>query len=790
MKKFAEFVDRYRWGILFLGLLVTLFFAYQLVSLKVGTDFEDLLPPNNPYIKVHKEIRKKFGGTNQVLMMLQVRKGDIFNDKTLAKIKYLTERARTIPSADRDKIKSIATRRAKYVENSSGVTKYACFMFPDLPKNQEEIDLLRERIYSNARFYGPYVSLDSKKSLITVDFVEEEMDFLKIYEDLQRIRTEVEDENHILNIAGEPMHLGYVHHHNKDIFWILGGTILVILTSLFFDFKRSFKFMIIPLITAGISAVWGLGFMSILGYTLDPLILVLPFLIALMTARHSMQLILRYIEEIGQGASNREAARTLIWAMFTPGLSSIVTDAGGVALVACAAIPLLQKIAYTCLFWSIVTVVFSLIFTPIFLIVLPESKNLRNHVVKSYQEMRKEGFYERRLTRIGVWIGGTGKWVIVGMTVIITAVSLVYSLNIQVGDFVPGSSILWPDHRYNKDALRISYSMPLLNPIYIMVGGGRQGKADMEDGGMARTIDAFQRSIQRNPRVSFVQSVVNQIPDFWSGRQDGNPRFSFIPQEKNLAGYAFRAMYQGMRPGDMNEFVSFENDAVNVIVYCRDRMPNTLKGVMAHINGYLDKNKLKDKFLEEFHLCGGSLGVQAAIRDVIAEAQIWNLALALSMVFVCVALNFNSLSAGVILTVPLFISNLIAFALMAAYQIGLTVNTFPVSSVGIGLGVDYGIYFIGRLREEKKTTQDLNQAIVNTMRSNGKSIFLIATTLCMGLLVWLFSELKFQAQMGALLAILLFLNMLGALFLVPSLIAILKPKFLLRINGATEVKNG
>jgi hypothetical protein len=717
--------------------------------------------------------------------MLQVRKGDIFNQKTLAKVKYITERLRLTPGADRDKIKSIATRRAKYVKVSSGVREFTCLMFPDIPKNQEEIDLLRRRIYSSPRFYGPYVSLDSKKTLITVDFYEERVDFLKIYEDLQKIRKEVEDENHILNIAGEPMHLGYVHYHNRDIFLILGVTILIIMISLYFDFSRSFKFMIIPLLTAGISGIWGLGFMSLVGYNLDPLILVLPFLISLMTARHSMQLILRYIEEIGKGTSKREASKTLVEYMFAPGVTSIITDAFGVALVAIAAIPILQKIAITCAFWSIVTVIFSLIFTPIFLIVFPESKKLQKHITKAHDAVQKEGFLERMLTRMGFWIVKTGKWVVVVMTVVITTVSLVYSLKIEVGDFVPGSSILWSDHRYNKDALRIAYSMPLLNPIYIMVGGGKQGKQDLEDGGSINDIDRFQRFVQRHPRVSFVQSIVNQIPEYWSGNLDGSPYFYFIPNERNLYSYAFRSLMWSIRPGDLNELVSRNSDAVNIIVYCRDRTPRTLKGVMGHINGYLERNNLKGKF----QLAGGPLGVQAAVRDVIAKAQIWNLALALSMVLILCSLNFRSFTAGVILTVPLFISNLIAFALMAAYQIGLTVNTYPVSSVGIGLGVDYGIYFIGRLQEEKRKTPDLSQAIVNTLRSNGKSIFVIATTLCIGLVVWLFSALRFQAQMGALLAILLFLNMLGALFLVPSFIAIFKPKFLAKIPCREEAKN-
>ncbi|MFC1591662.1 MMPL family transporter [Thermodesulfobacteriota bacterium] len=171
------------------------------------------------------------------------------------------------------------------------------------------------------------------------------------------------------------------------------------------------------------------------------------------------------------------------------------------------------------------------------------------------------------------------------------------------------------------------------------------------------------------------------------------------------------------------------------------------------------------------------MGVQAAVREVIADAQIWNLIFALGGVFIFCAINFRSLTAGLILTIPLAVSNVLTFALMGAYHIGLTVNTYPVASVGIGLGVDYGIYFVSRLLEETKKGGDLNQAVYQTLRTNGRVIIQIATTLTVGLLIWIFSALKFQAEMGALLAILLFLNMLGALFLVPTLICILKPKF-------------
>jgi hypothetical protein len=772
MKRIADFVDRYRWGILLLGLLITLYFAYQLRYFKVGTNFEDLLPQKHPYIKVHNQIRNQFGGANQVLLMLQVRKGDIFNQKTLKKVQEITEKARAIHGVNPDKIQSIATRRAKHAEITSGVISFDYLMFPDVPQTQEKMDLLRHRIYSNPRYYGPYVSLDSKKILITVDFYEEAVDFQKIFADLSALRREIEDENHILNIAGEPMLLGYIHYHNRDIFFILAATVLVILVFLYFYFKRSIKFLGVTLITSIVSGIWGLGFMAAVGFNLDPLVLVLPFLLCLMTGRHAMQLVFRYIEEVQKHHDKRIAAKTIIETMLAPGLAGVITDAFGIALVGIAAIPVLQKISITCAFWSISTVMFALIFTPILLAVLPGSRRIKI-IIEQNRLAKREQPLEKILGKMGEWMARKGKWVVVCATVVITMVSFYYAQQIEVGDFIPGSPILWQDHRYNQDALRITYSMPLLNPIYVIMKAG-EGQWSMESPEVIKEIDRFQRHLARHPRVAFTQSIINQLPSFMSGMRDGDPNYYFIPQEPNLISYGLKGLLYRSRPGDWREFINDNASAANIMIFCRDKMPETLRGIMEHINKFVSGVKLQQG---EFLLAGGALGVQAAVRDVIARAQIWNLTFALLMVLFFSTITFRSIVAGLILTIPLAISNLIAFAMMGAYQIGLTVNTYPVSSVGIGLGVDYGLYFIGRLLEEKKQVPELERAVINTIRSNGKSIFVIATTLCLGLLVWLLSNLKFQAEMGALLAMLLFLNMLGALFLVPSFILIIKPRF-------------
>ena len=779
MERFAQCVDRYRVAILIVILLITAFFAYQLKNLQVYTSFEDLLPQDHPFIKVHNEIRKNFGGANQVLIMVQVRKGDIFNRKTLGKVQDISKRLRQTPGVDPDKIRSIAVRKMKYARISSGRMKMENLMFPSIPQTDEEMAYLREKIYSSPQYYGPFVSLDSKKTLITVDFFEDRLDFKALFEDLSRMREEMEDENHIINIAGEPMHLGFIRYHNRDVIRILIITVLATMVILYLYF-RSVQGVLIPLISGIVSGIWGLGIMALLGYNLDPLILVLPFLIAMMTARHAMQKLVRYTEEYLNVGDGRIAARNVIVSMFAPGVTGILTDSFGIALVALAAIPILQNISVVCVLWTVPTLIIALIFTPLLLSFTPVSKRLMAQFEKRKEHTESvSGWSDRALLWLGGWMVARGKWYIVAATIILVAIGVVYSRNIEVGDFYPGSSILWPDHRYNKDALRITYSMPLLNPLYVILQGKTKTEGGLSEwylanGDIIREIDNFQQTISTNRRVMFTQSIVNQMPGILMGMRDADPNWNFFPHEDEELIYFLKMLIFRARPGTYDQFVDSKMNAANIIIYCRDKMPETVRSVIQDVRDYVSTSDLPDG---SYRLAGGAIGVQAAVREEIHAAQIWNLTLALLGLFLFCTVNFRSFTAGLILTIPLAISNIITFALMAAYQIGLTVNTYPISSIGIGLGVDYGIYFVGRLLEEKEQAGDLNTAITNTILSNGKAIIIIATTLTVGLLSWLLSPLKFQAEMGALFALLLFLNMLGAILLVPSLIAIIKPRF-------------
>jgi len=788
MEKFANFVMKKRLLIILIILGITLFFLYLLINplgffndskifkLRVDTDFADLLPQRHPYIKVHNKIRDTFGGANQVIIMVQVRKGDIFNQKTLTKVKEITERLETFPAVDRYKIRSIATRKAKHFKFTSGTMDISTLMFPYIPKNEEEMEELRKKVYSDGKFYGPYVSWDSKKTLIMVDFFEEELGeigYAPVFRKFQKLREEMEDENHIINIAGEPVHLGYIKDHNRDVIRILIITVLAIAIVLYGYFK-SVQGVIVPLISGLVSGIWGLGIMVLLGYRLDPLILVLPFLISMMTARHGMQKLVRYTEEYLKQGDGWIASRNVIVAMFTAGVTGIITDSFGIALVAIAAIPILQEISLVCILWTIPTLIIALIFTPLLLSFTPASRRLIAQFEKRKEKGEGElGLSDRMMTKLGKWMVKRGRWYIISANLVLIVVGIGYARNIHVGDFFPGSSILWPWHRYNKDALRITTNMPLLNPLYVVMEGEKGGF--ITEGETIREMHRFCRYMMKQKRVMFVSSMSDKLPAFLMAGNEDDPNWYHMPKEDSMLSRLLRQMVYQAEPGTWDRYVEPRFMMSNIIIYCRDKMPKTIEGIISAVKDYINNHsRIKGG---RYLLAGGAVGVQAGVREEIAAAQTLNLTLALLGLFIFCTVNFRSMVAGFILTIPLAISNIVTFALMAAYQIGLTVNTYPISSIGIGLGVDYGIYFVSRLLEEREKAEDLNTAIINTITTNGKAIIIIATTLTVGLGFWLFSPLKFQAEMGVLLALVLFFNMLGALLLVPSIIAVIKPSF-------------
>jgi len=497
----------------------------------------------------------------------------------------------------------------------------------------------------------------------------------------------------------------------------------------------------------------------------------------------------RYVEECAECEDNKTACKRVIEHLFKPGFTGIITDATGIILIALTPIQILQKITLTCTFWSIATVIIAMFFVPCVLSYLPFPH-------KSVARLKKKSVLDRGLTAFGAWIPKGGYWVILLIFAVLLVGGTYLARDIQVGDAVPGSSLLWPFHRFNRDGFRIAFSMPILSPLYVVMEGEKQddlvscpGKPRKLCGENFTEMYRFERFIRETPGrlVMFTQSVITQFPGSNWLIHEGDPNWYFFPTRDRDVLYSFRRVTQTGIPGSSDMFADPDIDrSANIIIYCRDKMTPTIKTVMTRVKEYIDKHS-RLQLPMRYKLAGGAFGVQAAINEVIEKYQIRTLGWSLLAIFLFCTVIFRSFLAGVILVIPLIISNIIAFALMATgflyaipTPITITTSTLPVSAVGIGLGVDYGVYLLSRIMEEYKISQDLNAAITKAMTTTGKAVIYISTTLTIGILFWVISPLMFQAMMGFFLAVILFLNMVGALLLVTSFVAVLKPKFIVR----------
>jgi len=777
MERFANFIIEKRNLLLVVIVGVTVFFGYHASTIQVKTIFSDLLPQNHEYIDVHNEVRNVFGGANQVLVMVQAKdpeKGgkykDIFNPDTLSKVKFITEELKKFTGVDRYKILSIAHRKVRDMKLTSQGYISEPMMWPDVPQTDEELNRLRLKVYSNSLAYPGLVSLDSKNALIMVDFFEEKIDYATCFKEFKELRKKTEDENHIIAIAGEPMHLGYIDSYVGDVIKILVYTVAAMMV-VFLLYFRSKRGMVLPVLAALVSAVWGLGFLGMLDFNLDPLVLVFPFLIAAMAASHSTQVLKRYKEEAAKTGDNKQACKNVIRSLFVPGFGGILTDASGIIIIAITPISILQKITLSCAFWAFATVAIAMFFVPIMLSYMPLKPEKETH-----------GPLDRLLAVTGRWISRSGKYIVMAVSVVLFAWGCTYLNKITIGNAVPGSEILWPFHRYNVDSFRITFSMPLLNPLYIILDTGESQGAAKADA--IREVIQFARYMKKTPgrKVMMVQTIHGRIPGIHSGMRERDPRWRFLPVDDRQTEFCFRSAMQMGGPGSFDKFVDLGDQRVNIVIFCRDKTAQTIKDVISRVKHYIEHESSIKGTDMQYKLAGGAVGVQAGINETLTEYQLITLGLALLVVFLFCAFIFRSFIAGIIILTPLLLSNVLAFTFMVLNNppLPLTTATLPVSSVGIGLGVDYGIYLVSRIIEEyRRNGKSLTDSVIIAMGTTGKAIIYIATTLICGIVFWFLSMMMFQALMGLLLAIILTLNMLGALLVIPSCVLVFKPKFIL-----------
>ncbi len=758
-----------------LGLIaaVTLLLATGLPALRIYTDFNDLLPQKHPYIQTYNRIKENFGGANQIVMAVEVEQGSIFNDRTLELIHRATQGIDKLPSVNHNLVGSLTHRTARHVSlTAEGSFASEPYYDPQVAqRTPEQLKTLRQKVMANPQVFGLLVSPDEKAALIKAQLNEGDIDYPETFAALQKLLSEVATPGHAIHVTGNPVLTGYVYTYLNQIVAILFYT-LALLAALLIVYFRRFYGVLLPLIGISLSSIWGLGFMSWLGFNLEPLSMPIPFLIAARAMSHGVQLVARYYEELAVTHSGKQAARNALDALFRPGSLAIVVDAVGILVMILGAAPFNWKLGISAGFWA-----FSVIFTvhfmvPLALTILPQPARTenKNQGVRSFlgATMSRTGGTERGAATILIVAG------------LVTLGASLLAAKVKTGETEPGSPILHRDHAYNQSTQRINTLFPGSEELHIVA-------RTTESGGIKRpevlhAIEAFQAEMLADPSVGGAKALPAMLRVVNRLTHNNDPRWAQIPDSQDeIGGLMFAFMASSPIPGALKEFVNPEENEADLVFYYKDQQTQTVTRALAVATQAAARITVATPGLV-LEPGGGTIGVTAAANEALHSDHVLLVPLVMLLAFMLVTAYYQSLHAGWLMVLPMLFATVMSYAYMGWFGIGINVNTVPVIMIGVGVGIDYAVYFMDRIREEMATAGDVRRAAVRAVSTTGYAVSFTALTLTAGVILWVFlSDLRFQSDAAALLSFMLVVNAIAAILIVPAWCVTFKPHFVVAV---------
>jgi len=770
IERIAELCIRRRaWvaGVLFSLTLILSWFA---LHIEVRTVFEDMLPSRHEYVQTHEKFKDTFGGSNMVTIMFEVEQGDIFQTAVLDKVRAVTLGLREVSAVNQYQITSLASKKLKEVRASTAGIESRPLMWPDLPADAAAMTELKQAVLRNPMVYGPYVSKDLQATLITVDFIDQQVDYGKVFHEVRQLIAKVDDGSVKIRVVGDPILYGWVNHYLPETIQLVLAALAVTLAMLFV-LLRTWRGVSLPLLAGAVSAIWALGICRLLGIHFEPLVIVVAMLITSRAVSHSVQIVNRFDDEIEllppASDTSRIAARVALADLFRPGMLGVIADAACMAVVALSPIPMLQKLTVLSVVWVSTLTVSAVILTPVLLSFIRKPHGMA-HPLNCLPVLRK-------VLDLAVAVSlSRARYAVLGVSLLVVVGAGLYSLNLKIGDANPGSPILWPQAQYNQDSAAINARFEGVDRMFVVLGD--DSRPDLVKGNEAlQAMNSFQRFIEAQPEVGGSASIADVLPQVNSSLREGNPRYLELGDSGSLNGSLMAMLDSVSEPGDISRFADdkYANGAVTLMF--RDRQGETIRTAVARIKEFIATHPLSEG---QWHLAGGLIGVMAAVNEIILSSQIEAIALALLVLAVLCTLVYRSTTAGMLFMVPVIISNMLTFAFMTWKGIGMNINTVPVAALGIGLGVDYAFYIADRVKEEIAIGSSPEHAIRQALHSAGMGVIVTASVLILSTLLWWASSLRFQAEMGLLMAIWLSVSAFSALFVMPSLIYVCRPRFI------------
>ncbi len=771
----GKFILRFRAPIGFILVAISLFMIYGVTKVKIATDFADFFPKSHRNTLLYRKY-KNYGGAQTLVLMLRVKHGDIYNYKTLKKIQDISSDVDRLPGVNHQEVFSLSSYRMAYAEAVPGGLETKPYMYPDVPKDAAGIQDLRKKVAAHHEELRQLIADDSKETLITAAFNEEGLDYKELFDGIQAIDKKYTDADHDLYLAGEPIVRGYGYHYLSAIRLCFFFAVAIMVLLLYVSLGHRSRWWA-PTVTGTLSAVWGLGFVGWMGYNFDPVMLVIPFILTARDLSHGIQWQGRYYNELDACKDKYVAIVATTNYMLPPGFLSIVADIAGIIFVSLGGIPVLHHIGLAGAVWLASSLTMVFVFEPIFLSYSPVPR-------------LKGGSFGERL-----WDQFTPEWLKGSLSALvkipvtpgkvrgcllliaagIMALGLIAGQRAKVGYSTPGTPLYRPNSKVNQDIKEISQHFPTDEGWVILTTPAYPDPQSVLGPDVLRMSDDLRDYLLSDPRmkqvISFASTVIKPFDQMF---HYAHPKFFAIPRNPQQSGNLWYLFLGGTAPGEMERYISSTAAQDTCIrIYMSDHTYGTLADATKGLEDFVAKYVAKNPNLAKVHVLylGGIAGLYAAANDVLFELDLINITFVLVVVFVFSVLAFRSVVAGVLFVLSCVLANFAAFIYMRVRDIGLTIDTLPVISLGIGLGVDYGIYVVARIQDEVMRGVGVEEAIITGISATGAAVFSTFSVMVGGIVPWAFSPLLFHNQMSVLLTFLMFTNMFAGVLVLPAFIA-------------------
>lgn len=751
---------RLRLPALIFFLAVTVVFGYFASKLHSDASFQKMVPTSHPfianYLKYENELRPL---GNVIRVAVETTQGDIYGKEYLDVLKKVTDEVFYIPGVDRGTMKSLWTPNVLWIE----VTEEGLTAGQIIPQgfngSAEALDQVKTNVARSGTI-GTLVANDHKSAIVLAPLLEvdpqtgDRLDYGLLSQRLEElVRDRYQNDKIRIHVSGFAKIVGDLIHGARAIavFFAITFVLTVVVLMLY---SRCWRSTFATVFCCSIAVVWQLGIVDLLGFGLDPYSILVPFLTFAIGVSHAVQNINTMAAERLRGASNIEAAKATFRLLFIPGTIALLCDAVGFSTLLVIKIGVIRELAISA---SIGVAV--IIFTKMFLLPI-----LMSYLGISPAGLRKQG---QRMQSGHAWAHLVSRfaerrmaWLAVGVAMIVFVGGFVMSRDLKIGDLDPGAPELRVDSRYNLDNAYISSHYATSPDVFVTMVTTPKGECGSYP--VAATVDRFQWEMENLEGVESTSSLFNAMKKVLAGQNGGDMRWQSITRNRFASNAAHR-----MLPSEL-----FNSDCsmVPVLIFLADHKAETLTRVVDAVEKFAAANN--DEKIR-FNLAAGNAGIEAATNIVVKQAEPMMLVLVYGIVALLVLWEFRSWRVTLCIMIPLYITSVLCEGIMAKLGLGVKVATLPVIALGIGIGVDYGIYIYNRMEYFFEKGLALKEAYFETLKTTGVAVALTAVMLALGVATWIFSDIKFQADMGLLLTFMFLWNMFGAIVMIPALAALL-----------------